>query len=332
MKKDFENHGKPIRVTVYDCGGRGGMNEKWLFFPLALNYVSFDPEPNAINELHAIQHSYHKSNPNIQFTIENYALAEKNGTQNLNVYSSPDLSSFYEIDTEATHRYRNNRIELIKQVDVNCDTLDNISARRNEQPDFLSIDTQGTEILVLSGAEQILTNSVISLRCEVEFVSLYRKQPLFDQVWRYLADRGFRLIRFDKTGSGEPGISTDAGPFSLAIEDAALAWADAIFFRNPDLIELEKMPQADAAAWILKYVMFSLVNDCGSIGLDLLWQYAQKKQLLNLLSNLPDSERDTLVQSVEAYLEGVEIAEWQTEPHYLKWYQKARQQLREELA
>jgi FkbM family methyltransferase len=329
MSPQKNNGMNQIQATVYDCGGRGGMNEKWLFFPLRLNYVSFDPESKALDELHAIQQSYNRSNPNIQFSVENYALAAKNGIQKLNVYSSPDLSSFLEIDPEITHRYRHNDIRLVEQVAVNCETLDNISQRRQEQPDFLSIDTQGTEIHVLKGAERILAESVIGLRCEVEFVSLYRQQPLFDQVWRFLADRDFQLIRFDKTGTGEPGISTDAGPFSLAIEDAKLAWADAIFFRKPD--QIDAMPDEQAADWVLKYVLFALANDCGSIGLDLLWRLGEKKQLRPILESLSETDHALFVNSVEAYLEGVEIADWQTEPHYLKWYQKARGKLREQL-
>ena len=59
--------------------------------------------------------------------------------------------------------------------------------------DLLKIDVQGAELDVLRGAERVLSD-VLVVHAEVEFFPIYRHQPLFDDVFRFLRDRNFDLF------------------------------------------------------------------------------------------------------------------------------------------
>jgi FkbM family methyltransferase len=68
--------------------------------------------------------------------------------------------------------------------------------------DFLSIDTQGSELKILENGHTVLAN-VLVLESEVEFVPLYKDQPLFGHLQVALADRGFVMHKMiDIVGRG----------------------------------------------------------------------------------------------------------------------------------
>ena len=61
--------------------------------------------------------------------------------------------------------------------------------------DLLKIDTQGSELDVLKGAGDLLNNTSY-IECEVEFVPLYKDQPLFQDIEDYLKSYNFKLAKF----------------------------------------------------------------------------------------------------------------------------------------
>jgi FkbM family methyltransferase len=75
-------------------------------------------------------------------------------------------------------------------------TLDRFcSEQRIDRIDLLKLDTQGYELRVLDGAQALLRQRAVPLiYLEVNFVHLYEGQPLFPDVYRYLYDRGYRLV------------------------------------------------------------------------------------------------------------------------------------------
>ena len=297
------------------------MNRRWERYPGFLDYVSFEPEGDAFEELQGMEK---EPRGQATFSAEPAALSDRPGSEHLNVYSSPDLSSFLDIDTEITHRYRNSNLTLSERAEVRTDTIDNVSKKRRQSPDFICLDTQGTELFILRGAEQCLKNSVLGLRCEVEFLPLYKNQPLFDQVFGFLLEKDFRLVTFQKTGSGAAGISTDGGPFSLTMEDAFVGWADAVFVKNHEKLFPENGAQAELATRLMKYVYFNAINDCGSLGLDLIYRLARQDRLTDMLEALPAEDLDSLLTAVQNHLEALKQASWQEVEFYNEWYAKER--------
>jgi hypothetical protein len=167
----------------------------------------------------------------------------------------------------------------------------------------------------------------MSVRVEVEFIPLYRNQPLFDEVWALMRSRGFRLVRLEKCGSGEAGFSTDAGPFSTSMGDGVPAWADAIFLKIPAASDWSTKPVQESAAFLFKFVLFALNNGIGSVGLDLVYEVAQRSRLVPVIQALCDADRELLVSRMLAQLDQCEASTWESQEERRTVFRRYQQRL-----
>lgn len=107
--------------------------------------------------------------------------------------------------------------------------------------DFLKLDVQGAELMVLQSAQRTLEQTAV-VHCEVEFGPIYLGQPLYPDIQAFLNQRQFELIdlvmpqRYHYVGSGVE-----------AAEDRLL-WADAVFFRITEDAETRRAQSLIAAA------------------------------------------------------------------------------------
>lgn len=95
--------------------------------------------------------------------------------------------------------------------------------------DFIKIDVQGAELAVFQNATRILPGTLL-IQAEVEFVELYKNQPLFADVDRFLRQQGFQFHTF-------AGFSSRAFKPFLADNDPNRGfrqhlWSDAIYVRD----------------------------------------------------------------------------------------------------
>lgn len=86
------------------------------------------------------------------------------------------------------------RIKFKKKISVPTMTIDSWADKNNiNHVDFIWLDTQGSELSILKGAPRILkTTNVVFM--EVEFLELYKDQPLFKDVKEWLEKNGFSFI------------------------------------------------------------------------------------------------------------------------------------------
>ena len=98
----------------------------------------------------------------------------------------------------------------------------------HEPVHLLKLDVQGGELDVLRGAEGLLTGALV-VHAEVEFFPIYRGQPLFDAVFRFLTDHGFELFDLPRRFrySYQPEIDR--------LE--RLLWGDAVFIPDRDRVD-----------------------------------------------------------------------------------------------
>jgi FkbM family methyltransferase len=86
-------------------------------------------------------------------------------------------------------------LKFKKKVTVNTDTLENFMFENSiSLIDFIHMDVQGAELMVLKGAGQSISK-IKMIWLEVENVELYKNQPLASDVESFLKQNGFIKIK-----------------------------------------------------------------------------------------------------------------------------------------
>lgn len=123
---------------------------------------------------------------------------------------------------------------VVRTEEVDTVRLDDVP--ETQSLDLLKIDIQGAELMAFENATRRLADTLV-IQTEVEFLPMYRGQPLYAEIDLFLRRHGFMLHRF------EPLVSRVVKPLVLGGDIRAgysqLVWADAIFVR--DLTRLDRL-------------------------------------------------------------------------------------------
>ena len=142
----------------------------------------------------------------------------------------PMCASLYEPDADLLARYQNMEVSLLKRrSQVRTVGLDQF-ARENRigTVDFIKIDIQGAELDVFKGGIATLKET-LAVVSEIEFIPLYRNQPLFGDVCAFLAAEGLGFHKF---------LGLSARALKTAMLDGSInrptqhLWGNAMFVRN----------------------------------------------------------------------------------------------------
>jgi FkbM family methyltransferase len=146
------------------------------------------------------------------------ALGAVNGTTTIHVAGNSVSSSI--LPMQPSHESAAPQSVGRGVEEITISRLDDVVRQRSISIDrhvLLKIDTQGYELEVLKGAAETVA-AVGATQTEMSFQPLYGGQPLFDEVYAYLAERGFTV--FDII----PGFSDP--------QSGRLLQADGIFVRD----------------------------------------------------------------------------------------------------
>ena len=120
--------------------------------------------------------------------------------------------------------------EVVGAQPVRMRSLDSLAAEGalplGRLPDFLSLDTQGSEHAILSGARSVIGRSVLAIATEVEFHPMYDRQPLFSAMLDLANECGFHFAGFTYLQE----ISPHHAPVGQRAK-GFVAFGDAIFLR-----------------------------------------------------------------------------------------------------
>jgi FkbM family methyltransferase len=121
-------------------------------------------------------------------------------------------SSLYEPYSELLDKFQNLEILFTESLEVETRRLDDI--KEISDIDFLKLDVQGAELDVINGASRLLKDTLV-VHTEVEFIPLYRNQPLFGDVDVALRSHNFLIHKVLKVKGRQmkPFIIND-DPFS----------------------------------------------------------------------------------------------------------------------
>jgi len=198
-------------MTVIDVGAHKGQFALYIKARLPKAEVHcFEPLPQACSRLEQLFES------DSSVHVYAFGLGNKDQVSDLHVSQHDDSSSFREIGPRQVSQFPGTELAYLEKVSIK--RLDDVLARETlKKPILLKIDAQGYELEVLKGSEQVLSHcSQVLVECS--FVEFYVGQALFDDVYRFVVQRGFRLI----------GANCSA-------HDAAGRWlqADVLFGRQP---------------------------------------------------------------------------------------------------
>jgi FkbM family methyltransferase len=172
------------RPVVFDVGANLGQSVA-IFRRLLPDSTlhSFEPGRKAFRELKAVSRGLRNVH------LINAAVGSVSGRRTLRENEYSEMSSFLRPSSAAWGA-------VVAEREVEVTTLDTYCAEHGiERIDLLKIDTQGYELEVLRGAAGMLAAGRVGLvYMEVTFCDMYEGLPPFDVLYRFLLDKGFRLV------------------------------------------------------------------------------------------------------------------------------------------
>lgn len=171
---------------IFDIGANQGqtIGKFQSYFPNSMIHA-FEPVPKTFQTLQQNVGGKH------HVQLNNAALGFAKGQQTFFVNSHSDMSSFLEQGDQTWG-------EVIEEILVTVDTVDSYCEQHNlERIDLLKSDTQGFELEVFKGAQNMMQNNKIGLLYfEVIFANIYKNAVTFDEIFAHLKSNNFRLVSF----------------------------------------------------------------------------------------------------------------------------------------
>jgi len=209
-----------------------------------------------------------------------YCLAESEGTSTFNIMANPYFSSLLAPSPEFTPatcevelsgeidgvpvwgaRYDalySNEMRIVRTESVATHSLDGLF--RNGQisaelaPDFLSLDTQGSEPEILLGGRNTISRHVLGISTEVEFAPMYAGQKLFSTIFDFSLEAGFQFAGFS--------YLQDVLPYHVPVGLRAkgfVAFGDCLFLRRLDTLEAMCASEAEFVAKGMKLAFLAVL-------------------------------------------------------------------------
>jgi len=170
------------RFILFDVGASMGIHPRWKPLQERFHCLGFEPNEAEYRKL--------PSDPHI--TWVDAALAEKDGPVCLHLTKAfensstrfPNRNGLAELAWGDGH-------DIVLNLEVPGKTLNTVAKANNTWPDFVKLDTQGTELDILQAASTDLINRLVGIELEVSFVQTYEGQALFSEVDSFLLRHGF---------------------------------------------------------------------------------------------------------------------------------------------
>ena len=160
-------------------------------------------------------------------------------------------SSLYEPNTALLEKFQNleEYVRVVRKEQVKTYRLDDIPEVAGA--DYIKVDVQGGEVEVFAGATELL-KGIVAIETEVEFVPLYKNQPLFAEVDQLLRKNGFAFHRFrDTQGRTFKPLFIEENPFASLSQ---MLWSNAVYVKDFMALDTLLPPQLLKLAIILHEV------------------------------------------------------------------------------
>jgi len=233
------------RLVAHHVGGRGGYGRN---FPVPLAFerdminVMYEADEKCIPQIV----EYGKTQPP-ETVVLPYCLSAKEGVCTFHINYDPYTSSVYSVNPRYAQFYfpviRQNGYDYtigdtfrtMEEVQLATTTLDAVVLDRGEVPgpDFLSLDAQGSELAILTGASRLLSTTILAVQSEVMLHPLYEGQPLFGDICQFLAQYNFDLVDMRVFSQKFRPIRSKLGFRG----EGYVADGEALFLKRPETVE-----------------------------------------------------------------------------------------------
>ena len=294
------------KISVHHVGGRNGSGDfpSVEFFAAEIVNVMYDADKDCTNQIDNVW-----STSKSETFVLPYCLSDKKGLSSFNLNYDPYTSSIYPFNLDYSDYYYIKEYEFdynlgdaaktMEVINVTTTTLDSVIEEEKEiaPPDFLSLDTQGSELDILIGSKALLEKNILAIQTEVEFHPFYKGQALFGDISAYLYNHGFLLVNLaiftQKNHIKAPyGFRGDGMPMD----------GEALFIKKPELLS-EYNPKEELMLRKLVFISLcfgqldiaarcidKLKNISSSGASNLKWQELVSK-LIPAVANLPNRGR-----------------------------------------
>jgi FkbM family methyltransferase len=217
------------RLTILEVGA-GSYGEELPYRELVeqdlVEVIGVEPNPIEFDHLCEMADSHYHFLP--------YCLGQ-GGSATFYMTAMPQCSSIYAPDLDLINQFvaigrpegDRGPFSIAKEEAIKTVKLDDVMGQY--QPDYIKLDTQGSELDILRGAQETLKD-VLVIQTEVEFIPIYKHQPLFGDIQIFLQQQGFWFQKFIDI-QGRNFIPLTADPRGVQALSQVI-WADAVFVRD----------------------------------------------------------------------------------------------------
>ena len=239
------------KVVLIDIGAAGEIEPRWKPYSYLIKYFGFEPDVRSSDNLNNIVKSF------LDYKIFPTALSETEKDSEFYLCKKPEVSSLYKPNISLLKNFPDKeRFSVINKQSLKTVSLDSYNIENN---DFIKIDVQGSELNILNGANKTLEKT-FGLELEIEFLELYQDQPLFGEVCKKLAEKGFQFIDFVNLARWERKEHNSFGQ---------CVFGDALFLKTPETLDIKNMDISKICTYLTILIIYKRY-DLVDITLDML--------------------------------------------------------------
>lgn len=240
---------KENKFVLCDIGAMDGIPKIWKTYEKFLQIIAFEPDDREFTKL--------ISNENLQNL--NYALAETKKNIDYYITAAHGKSSNLQPNNDLLSKYPCYQdYEVQRKITLDSCKVTSLDLLRQEnlipEIDFIKIDTQGSELSILKGGSNNILVNLLGIQVEVEFLPLYKEQPLFRDVDALLAANHFQLIDLKRYyWKRRESLNTNG--------KGEIIFGDALYFMNLEKFNeyVTTLEIGKARDKTLKFIILSLV-------------------------------------------------------------------------